>query len=143
MSTLIMLGRWEGVGTGDPSQSHHKQAADSATSASPTQSTPVSSETLKPGSFYPFRAPPRYWCFPRCLSNIWKIRARLVASEKSIPWAPRWLSGGASVFGSGRDPGVLGSSPTSGFLQGACFSLCLCLCLSVCVSSINKYDLFF
>ena len=30
--------------------------------------------------------------------------------------------------------GVLGSSPTLGFPQGACFSLCLCLCLSLCVS---------
>ena len=26
------------------------------------------------------------------------------------------------------DPRVLGLSPTSGFLHGACFSLCLCLC---------------
>ena len=36
-----------------------------------------------------------------------------------------------SAFGSGRDPGVLGSSPTSGCLRGACscFSLCLCFCL--------------
>ena len=31
-------------------------------------------------------------------------------------------------------PGVLGSSPTSGSLHGACFSLCLCLCLSLCLS---------
>ena len=39
-----------------------------------------------------------------------------------------------SVFGSGHDPGDPGSSPASGFLHGACFSLCLCLCPSVCVS---------
>ena len=32
---------------------------------------------------------------------------------------------------SGRDPGDPGSSPTSGSLHGACFSLCLCLCLSL------------
>ena len=44
------------------------------------------------------------------------------------------ISGWASAFGSGCDPGVLGSSPASGYTQGACFSLCLCLCLSVCVS---------
>ena len=43
--------------------------------------------------------------------------------------------------GSGLDPGVLGSSPTSGSPQGACFSLCLCLCLSLCVSGINKKDI--
>ena len=44
------------------------------------------------------------------------------------------------LTGSGRDPGVPGSSPTSGSLQGACFSLCLCLCasLSLCVSLMNK-----
>ena len=47
---------------------------------------------------------------------------------------PGWLSDWASAFGPGRDPGVLGSSPTSGSLHGACFSLCLCLCLSLCVS---------
>ena len=29
---------------------------------------------------------------------------------------------------------VLGLSPTSGSLHGACISLCLCLCLSLCVS---------
>ena len=39
--------------------------------------------------------------------------------------AQRWLSSGASAFGSGHDPGVLGSSPASGSLQGACFCLCL------------------
>ena len=40
----------------------------------------------------------------------------------------------ASTFGPGRDTGVLGSSPISGSLQGACFSLCLCLCLSLSLS---------
>ena len=50
---------------------------------------------------------------------------------------PGCLSGWASAFGSGRDP-VRGSSPTSGSLRGACFSLCLCLCLSLCLSWINK-----
>ena len=48
------------------------------------------------------------------------------------------LSSLVSAFGSGCDPGVLGSSPTSGFLYGACFSLCLCLCLSLSVSLMNK-----
>ena len=33
----------------------------------------------------------------------------------------------------GCDPGVWGSSPRSGSLHGACFSLCLCLCLSLCL----------
>ena len=44
---------------------------------------------------------------------------------------PGWLSGWVSDFGSGYDPGVLGSSPTSGSRHGACFSLFLCLCLSL------------
>ena len=39
-----------------------------------------------------------------------------------------------SAFGSGHDPGLLGSSPTSGSPQGICLSLCLCLCLSICIS---------
>ena len=50
---------------------------------------------------------------------------------------PGWLSYWVSAFGSGRYPGVLGSSPTSGSPRGVCFSLCLCLCLSVCLSGIN------
>ena len=51
---------------------------------------------------------------------------------------PGWLRGWASAFGSGHDPGVLGSSPTWGSLHGACFSLCLCLCLSLSMSFMNK-----
>ena len=41
-----------------------------------------------------------------------------------------WLSGWASAFSSDCDPRVLGSSPTSGSPQEACFSLCLSLPLS-------------
>ena len=52
--------------------------------------------------------------------------------------APVWLRGWGSAFGSGRDPRVLGSSPTSGSLHGACFFLCPCLCLSLCLSWVNK-----
>ena len=40
---------------------------------------------------------------------------------------PGWLSGLASAFSSGCDPGVLGSSFILGSPKGACFSLCLCL----------------
>ena len=47
---------------------------------------------------------------------------------------PGWLSALVPAFCPGRDPGVPGSSPTTGFLHGACFSLHLCLCLSLCVS---------
>ena len=36
-----------------------------------------------------------------------------------------------AAFGPGRDPGDLGSSPTSGSLHGACFSLCLPVSLSL------------
>ena len=37
------------------------------------------------------------------------------------------LSGFPPAFGSGHDPRDPGSSPTSGSLRGACFTLCLCL----------------
>ena len=47
---------------------------------------------------------------------------------------PGWLSSLVPAFSPGPDPGVPGSSPTSGSLHGACFSLCLCLCLSLSVS---------
>ena len=40
----------------------------------------------------------------------------------------------SAAFSPGPDPRDLGSSPTSGSLQGACFSLCLCLCLSLSLS---------
>ena len=50
---------------------------------------------------------------------------------------PGWLSGLAPAFGPGCYPGVLGSSPASGSLHGACFSLCLRLpkTFSKCVTS--------
>ena len=51
---------------------------------------------------------------------------------------PGWLRGWVSAFGSGCDPGVPRWSPTSGFLHGACFSLCLCLCLSPSMSLMYK-----
>ena len=48
--------------------------------------------------------------------------------------APGWLSGGASAFGSGHDPGVPGSSPTSGSLAGSLLlPLPVSLPLSVCL----------
>ena len=53
----------------------------------------------------------------------------------------QWFS---SAFSPGPDPGDPGLCPTSGSLQGACFSLCLCLCLSLslslslCLSLTNK-----
>ena len=50
--------------------------------------------------------------------------------------APGVFSGWASAFRSGHDPGVLGSSPTSGSPWGT-FSLCLCLCLSL--SLMNRW----
>ena len=40
----------------------------------------------------------------------------------------------SATFGPGHDLGDLGSSPTSGSLHEACFSLCLCLCLSLSLS---------
>ena len=47
---------------------------------------------------------------------------------------PGWLNGLVTAFGPGHDPGVPEWHPTSGFLYGACFSLCLCLCLSLPLS---------
>ena len=44
-----------------------------------------------------------------------------------------------SVFDSGHDPWVLGSSSALGPPQGACFSLCLCPCLSLCFSWIKSF----
>ena len=53
-------------------------------------------------------------------------RAAWVAQRFSASFSPR------------LGPGILGSSPTSGSVHGACFSLCLCLCLSLSVSLMNK-----
>ena len=47
-------------------------------------------------------------------------------------WVAHWLSVYLQLR---RDPRVLGSSPASGSLQGACY---LCLCLSLSVSLMNK-----
>ena len=53
--------------------------------------------------------------------------------------APGWLSGWALAFGSGRDPGVLGSSPTSRLPTGSLFLLLpVSLSLSMCLSRIKN-----
>ena len=55
------------------------------------------------------------------------------------PEMPEWLSGWASAFSSGCDPGVLGSSPTSGSPQEpASPPACVSATLSLCLSWINK-----
>ena len=63
----------------------------------------------------------------------------------------KWLSRAAGVaqrfsatFSPGGDTGDPRSSPTSGSLHGACFSLwlCLCLSLSLCLSWLNKIKSF-
>ena len=51
--------------------------------------------------------------------------------------ASGWLSGWASAFSSGRNPGVLGLSSALGSPQGTCFPLCLCLHISPCLSWVN------
>ena len=61
---------------------------------------------------------------------------------ENLNGAPGWVSGWASAFSSGSDPGVLRSSPTSVSPQGVCFSLCLCPCLSLCVSHIYINKIF-
>ena len=65
------------------------------------------------------------------------MRFFLLLKKSLYCGAPGWLSGWASAFGSGHDPGVLGSSPTLGSLCGACFCLCLCLCPFLCLSWIK------
>ena len=52
----------------------------------------------------------------------------------SVFWAAPVAQRFSAACSPGCDPGDLGSNPTSGFLHGACFSLCLCLCLSLSLS---------
>ena len=64
-------------------------------------------------------------------------RKYYVTIKKALRHA--WVARRLSVcFSSGRDTGVLGSSPTSGSLHGNCFSLCLYLCPPLSVSLMNK-----
>ena len=51
---------------------------------------------------------------------------------------PGWLSGWASIFSSGHDPGVLESSPASGSLWSLLLPPPISLPLSLCLSWINK-----
>ena len=79
----------------------------------------------------------------KCVSPALELRHLLCGPyliRNTDTGIPGWLSGLASAFHLGRDPGSWGSIPTSGSLHGACFSRCLCLCLSLCVShvQINK-----
>ncbi|XP_072647567.1 cotranscriptional regulator ARB2A isoform X21 [Canis lupus baileyi] len=83
----------------------------------------------------------REWMRENCCNWVSSSEPLDTSVESMLPDCPRvsagtpgWLSGLASAFCPGRDPGVLGSSPTSGSLHGACFSLCLYLCLSLSLS---------
>ena len=58
-------------------------------------------------------------------------------AEGNRPRMPGWLSGQVSAFGSGHDPTVLGSSPTSGSCREPTFPSA-CVSASFCVSLINK-----
>ena len=62
-------------------------------------------------------------------SHVTELELHHENEEKS--GIPGWLSGLAPAFGPGCNPGVPGSSPTSGSWHGACFSLRLCLWLSL------------
>ena len=53
----------------------------------------------------------------------------LIFPDKKIDLGGTWVAQWLSTVGSGHDPEVLGLSPTSGSLQGTCYSLCLCLSL--------------
>ena len=78
----------------------------------------------------------------RCVHNIYLwvqryfeitflcLQHRLFYSKHFVLGAAGWLSDWASAFCSGHDSTVPGSSPTSGSLHGACFSLYLSLSVS-------------
>ena len=51
--------------------------------------------------------------------------------DEEIEGAARVAQWFSTAFGPEPDPGNPGSSPVSGSLHEACFSLCLCLCLSL------------
>ena len=59
-----------------------------------------------------------------CISSTPSLQEML---KKAFQGTPGWLSCRASAFGSGHNPGVLGSSPASDSFWGASFCLCLCL----------------
>ena len=54
--------------------------------------------------------------------------------KEALFWAALVAQRFSAAFGPGCDNGDPGSSPASGSLHGACFSLCLCLCLSLSLS---------
>ena len=62
--------------------------------------------------------------FNKTFFRVFKCKANCF---ENITGIPGWLSGLAPAFSSGCDPGDPGSSPTSGSLHGACFSLSLCV----------------
>ena len=70
-------------------------------------------------------------CPPSSQCGIGVTEGGAGADQNTDGGIPGWLSGLAPAFGPGPDPGDLGSSPASGSLDGACFSLCPCLCLSL------------
>ena len=70
--------------------------------------------------------------------QIWGMQGMSEPIQKIPLGQPGWLSGLAPDFSPGCDHGDPGSSPMSGSLHGACFSLCLCLCLSLSLSLMNK-----
>ena len=78
------------------------------------------------------------WCPEGCIHGTQGVAAWVSTSNTFSQGIPGWLSGLVPAFGSGRDPGDPGSSPTLGSLRGACFPLCLCLCLFLSVSPMNK-----
>ncbi|CAD7668187.1 unnamed protein product [Nyctereutes procyonoides] len=62
----------------------------------------------------------------------------LKGDKKKLPCEGGEKRDECTAFSPGRDPGDLGSSPTSGSLRGACFSVCLCLCHFLSVSLMHK-----
>ena len=67
----------------------------------------------------------------RAKEGKWEEYNMLKNSAFGAARVAQWFS---AAFSPGHNSGVPGSSPVSGSLHGASFSLCLCLCPSVCVS---------
>ena len=66
-----------------------------------------------------------------------EVSTTMVLTKIQASRAARGAQRFRAAFSPGHDPGDLGSSPTSGSLYGACFSLCLYL-LSRSVSLMSK-----
>ena len=78
----------------------------------------------------------RPWVDKKMADEFWERKMPRITLKENHPGHLSDSVVELSAFGSGHDPRILRSSPTSESLQGACFSLSLCVCL--CVSLMNN-----